>query len=74
MSELRSDPETSSEIKEEFSDAAAILRKPEDLKFLRREIYRSKHPLVNLISLTEKGTRIVKLLANLEDLMKPYDS
>lgn len=61
---------TLGELKEEFHEAAEIVRELESLKVIRQEIDNSKHPPVNLIMLTEKGEMAARKLRELEEILK----
>ena len=61
---------TLGELKEEFHEAAEIVRELESLKVIRQEIDHSKHPPVNRIVLTEKGETAAKKLKELEEILK----
>ena len=61
---------TLNELKEEFHEAAEIVRELESLKVIRQEIDSSKHPPVNRIVLTEKGEMAARKLRELEEILK----
>ena len=61
---------TLGELKEEFHEAAEIVRELESLKVVKQEIDNSKHPPVNRIVLTEKGEMAARKLRELEEILK----
>ena len=61
---------TLGELKEEFHEAAEIVRELESLKVIRQEIDNSKHPPVNRILLTEKGEKVGEYLGKIEEVLK----
>ncbi len=58
------------DLRDEFLVNSEILRGLEDLKIIKQEIDSSKHPPVNLISLTKKGKEIAELLTKIESILE----